>query len=696
MIKKIAFHSLQLRFILSMLLTSILVGLIVYISGSVIQSDTESRYEKVYLHGKSVLWDKIVLEHLNKLVFPAQVLRADKSISRLLYKKINKSKIKGWTLETVANDWLDFSSDKVFVSLTLIDLNGEVLYSSQQKNTVSVYNELLSQVIKTDAVISSLVRNSQGKLTGMAIVPIIYDDEIIGAGILESEFEVALGVFKLSDNAELFLIDAASNLEFSSNLLMYDQLTEVLNFDITDSIQTVMIEDKMFTLSNQKITDFQGKVLSYLFSANDTSKEYYVHRRVYLNAFILVSTGLLVIWLLMYLFVRRSFNPLDRLLNAVNSIGQGDYFVRAPVIHHDEIGKLAIAFNKMGKKIQNNINKERQNSSDLRNKIQLILNTVNRISEGDLTEEMFVFKDQGAISELSDGIQAMRDKLNLLVEQIKHSDKDVVDATRQIEAAAQQQEATVSEQAASISQVVSTVIEISSVSAELLRSVEKVSHVITQSSLAALEGQSALTSMKSTMSSMYEGTDVITAKLDVLNEQIDKINTVTTTINRVADQTNLLSLNAAIEAEKAGKHGAGFSVVASEIRRLADQTAVATWDIEQMVKEMLLAVSGSVVAMKDFNYKICRGVNDMTSVSSQLNLIIDDAAELPVQFRELKESMIMQAEGANQIKESMIELNEMAKQTNKTIQVSNVSIGTLKKATFVLQKSVSIFKVSGK
>ena len=72
------------------------------------------------------------------------------------------------------------------------------------------------------------------------------------------------------------------------------------------------------------------------------------------------------------------------------------------------------------------------------------------------------------------------------------------------------------------------------------------------------------------------------------------------TIAKVAAQTNLLSLNAAIEAEKAGEHGLGFAVVAREIRRLADQTAEATLDIEHIVKEMTSAVSAGVVGIDNF------------------------------------------------------------------------------------------------
>lgn len=94
-------------------------------------------------------------------------------------------------------------------------------------------------------------------------------------------------------------------------------------------------------------------------------------------------------------------------------------------------------------------------------------------------------------------------------------------------------------------------------------------------------GQAGLARMKSTMQQITEASTAINTRLAVLSEKAGNIGNVVTTITKVADQTNLLSLNAAIEAEKAGDYGRGFSVVAMEIRRLADQTAVATSDIDQ-------------------------------------------------------------------------------------------------------------------
>ena len=131
-------------------------------------------------------------------------------------------------------------------------------------------------------------------------------------------------------------------------------------------------------------------------------------------------------------------------------------------------------------------------------------------------------------------------------------------------------------------------------------------------------GQAGLARMEETMRQVMEAAGSINAKLAVLNEKAGNINQVVTTITKVADQTNLLSLNAAIEAEKAGEYGRGFAVVATEIRRLADQTAVATYDIEQMVKEMQSAVSAGVMGMDKFSEEVRRGMQEVQQVGGQL------------------------------------------------------------------------------
>jgi methyl-accepting chemotaxis protein WspA len=196
------------------------------------------------------------------------------------------------------------------------------------------------------------------------------------------------------------------------------------------------------------------------------------------------------------------------------------------------------------------------------------------------------------------------------------------------------------------------------------------------------------------MRQVMEAGGAVNAKLGVLNEKASNINQVVTTITKVADQTNLLSLNAAIEAEKAGEHGRGFAVVATEIRRLADQTAVASYDIEQLVKEMQSAVSAGVMGMDKFSEEVRRGVHEVEQVSEQLAQIIGQVQALTPQFETVNEGMQSQSIGAQQISEALVQLTESAQQTVDSLHQSSIVIDQLNSTSSDLRTSVSRFKLN--
>ncbi len=391
-----------------------------------------------------------------------------------------------------------------------------------------------------------------------------------------------------------------------------------------------------------------------------------------------VESGMDTISSTMNGFAAESGNSLDLKMNDRNS----------------EINQIIENFSRLSEEMDRIVDHEKEINTDLEGKAEFVLDVVSTAAKGDLTSEMMVFSGDDSIAHVASGVKTMLENLNNLVKQVQLSGIQVTSSATQIAANAKEHEATVAEQAASTNQIMSTVTEISATGKELLYTMDEVKRVAESTSMSATDGHKALTSMGNTMNNMMIATESISSKLAVLSEKADNINNVVTTINRVADQTNLLSLNAAIEAEKAGEYGRGFSVVATEIRRLADQTAVATWDIEQMVKDMLSAVSAGVMSMDKFADEVSQGVNDVATVGAQLTHIIDQVQELLPRFETVNEGTRLQAEGAEQIKESMIQLNEMAQQTAATLRLSNQSIEQLKDAARGLQQGVSIFKVT--
>jgi methyl-accepting chemotaxis protein WspA len=321
------------------------------------------------------------------------------------------------------------------------------------------------------------------------------------------------------------------------------------------------------------------------------------------------------------------------------------------------------------------------------------LKIAENISSGDFSKTIEVTNNQDEIGKLLSAFKAMSKSLNLLVRQVQQSGIQVTTSATQIAASGKQLEATFTEQVASTNEVVATAKQIAVTSNQLVHTMEEVANMSQATTTSATSGQKELSQMETTMQQLANATGSISTRLGVISEKANNINTIITTITSVADQTNLLSLNAAIEAEKAGEYGLGFAVVAREIRRLADQTAVATLDIETMVKEMQSAVSTGVMEMDKFTKEVNQGVEDVRNISVQTGKIIEQVKSLLPRFQIVNEGMESQSQGARQISEAMIQLSETSSQTADSLREINRAIEQLNQAAYGLSAEISRFKV---
>ncbi|NYE61202.1 methyl-accepting chemotaxis protein WspA [Duganella sp. 1224] len=402
-----------------------------------------------------------------------------------------------------------------------------------------------------------------------------------------------------------------------------------------------------------------------------------------------VALSLGVAWLL----ARALLSPLNNLTHAVNRIAAGDQSARAAVLAADELGEVSTEFNRMAQAIQDNQARELADTNALRAKVDSLLGVVSKAASGDLTGKIEVSGDD-AIGRLAAGLDRMFDNLRALLNNVQKAGIQVTTSATEIAASAKQQEATGIEQAQTSVEILSTTKEISANTSQLLKTMEDATAVADYTTSATADAQNNLRRMDSTMQHMVSATDSINAKLAALSEKASNINSVLTTITKVADQTNILSLNAAIEAEKAGEAGRGFSVVATEIRRLADQTSVSTWDIEQMLKEMQSAVSASVMGMDKFSEEIRRSVGEVRQVTDQLSGVMDQVQKLAPQFDVVLQGMQSQAVGAEQITATMMQLNDATQQTVESLKATSEAVHQLQYAAGDLQTSVANFAVA--
>lgn len=280
-----------------------------------------------------------------------------------------------------------------------------------------------------------------------------------------------------------------------------------------------------------------------------------------------------------------------------------------------------------------------------------------RVAQGDLSGSVELEGGDESGQLLRD-VGIMTASLRSIVSQVKRASVDLNATARQLSAAGSRQESAIASLGSSTSEAAVASRQIAVTGKELLGTMGEVADVAAETAHVADAGRESLADVGDTMAHLEQSTSEFSARLAAIRQRAEDINMVITTITKVADQTNLLSINAAIEAEKAGEYGQGFIVVAREIRRLADQTAVATLDIERLVEQMQQAVNAGVAEMDRFAAEVKTGVDRVAGISGQFADVIDKVHGLSGRFEHVKQGMQAQAAGAEQITGALVTLSD--------------------------------------
>jgi len=324
------------------------------------------------------------------------------------------------------------------------------------------------------------------------------------------------------------------------------------------------------------------------------------------------------------------------------------------------------------------------------NPIRTASRVARQVASGDLRADVGLTSNDET-GALLVAIQTMTNDLRGLIGRIQVSSVTLNATATVIQTTSNNQQHIVAEYGAATNESVAAVKEITGTSHELSKTMTEVNALASSTGIKAAEGRADLQGMDSTMRTLETSTASIGTKLTTISEKASNINMVITTMVKVADQTNILSINAAIEAEKAGDYGLGFLVVAREISRLADQTAHASLDIERMVKEMQSSVTSGVKEMKVFTEQVQGGVREIGTLSEKLGEIISAVEGITGRFGMVTEGMYAQSQGAEQIRDAMVRLVDGAARTAESLNDSNRATVELRGAVAELKEEVSRF-----
>ena len=413
-----------------------------------------------------------------------------------------------------------------------------------------------------------------------------------------------------------------------------------------------------------------------------------------------ISSIMLVILLVVVLYVLLTkivISPINEVVDMLRDIsqGEGDLTARLKVNSEDEIGQLAELFNVFTEKIQDIMIKVKGNTSDLfeiaKNVKVLSTETSNYLNEQttEITKTNKLMKEISSLATMTFDSAISQStaitETNVSVENLSGSSKEMTDKSSNMESFLDSTSDMISKTVTSIDTVSSTIVKNNEGLIRVIGNLTNLNDGINQVSAAIEETLVSITEISSNLDQATNlttdteevtsaGIKIVGKTIDAMNKIEHKVNNIGTVIDRlnissieigdvvsvidgIAEQTNLLALNAAIEAARAGEAGKGFAVVADEIRKLAEKTTSSTSQIEQTIKKIQKDVKIAVTSMDEGKTEVTKGVGLVEDSRSSLNVISEKINNTLSLIKMINNSSTEQEKAAEDITKLVIDMS---------------------------------------
>lgn len=395
-------------------------------------------------------------------------------------------------------------------------------------------------------------------------------------------------------------------------------------------------------------------------------------------------------FILAFILARRISRPIISLSQAAEQVAKGDYSVNLPIISDDETGALTATFNQMVNEMRMS---EQRQQDYLRNSVSSILVEMNKFAEGDLTVEV-TEKTEGIMNELSSGFNHAINNIRKLVRELQEGLQEVISSSEHITESTNHMYTGVQEQTARILEVVASVEEMSHTVRENAASATQTANDASKGEKIAEEGGKQVLRTVEKMKTIAESSAATAEVIRRLHVRTNEIGEIVDVIGEIADQTNLLALNAAIEAARAGEQGRGFAVVADEVRKLAERTTQATKQIVEMIRGVQKDTDDAVLSTEHEQLHAKEGMELADTAGSALTSIVESVRKVQEMVAQIAAATEEQSAAIDQMAEYMSGISISVEQSRDDIESISRQTNSLNTVIVNVGESASAFVIN--